>query len=362
MAARWTLEQDLLLRRLYAEGLSRAEIAAHVGRSEYAIDARRRGLGIAARPRYRPWTELEDRLVRASATAGLPAFELAARLGRPVDAIWRRRRRLGVAGVAARRYTAGEDERLRRAVARGEDLGTIAAALGRSRAAAALRARELGLVQPRERRRWLADEDATVRQGYERGLTCAAIGASLSPPRSAAAVAAHARVLGVTNYGRSWTLAEDGRLRELVAARVPVEEAARALIRTPEAVRQRSRALGLKLRPVPRQRAFERWTKRDDAILRRHAASDVAALVALLGRSDIAVLRRMRALGLRSSQARTPHRSSAATGLTPAELELARRECAAGGCRRLFALARRFGYTPAELKRLLDERAVALAS
>jgi hypothetical protein len=249
---------------------------------------------------------------------------------------------------------AAEDEALRLALERGTDLDEIAAASGRTCAALALRARELGLVSVRPRRRWLAEEDRLLREGYERGLSCAAIGRLLLPPRSADAVAARARVLGLGNYGRRWTPAEDVLLEELVGAEVALEEAARALVRTPEAIRRRARSLRLKLPPPARRlRARRRWSETEDTILRRHAPNDDPNLALLLGRSDIAVRQRLAVLGLREARQRSPHHPPVQTnGLTPAERRLVSRELAAGSPRRLFALARRLGRAPGELKRL----------
>jgi hypothetical protein len=45
-------------------------------------------------------------------------------------------------------------------------------------------------------------------------------------------------------------------------------------------------------------------------------------------------------------------------GLTPAELRLLRSELAAAGPRRLYALARRLGRSPGELKRLAADLVV----
>jgi hypothetical protein len=217
------------------------------------------------------------------------------------------------------------------------------------------------LISVRPRRRWLAEEDRLLREGYERGLSCAAIGRLLLPPRSADAVAARACALGLGNYGRRWTPSEDARLRELVGAEVALEEAARALVRTPEAIRQRARTLGLKLPPpAPRPRARRRWSEAEDAILLRHAPNDDPNLALLLGRSDIAVRQRLAALGLREGRQRSPHHPLVQTnGLTPAERRLVSRELAAGSPRRLFALARRLGRTPGELKRLAGDPSAA---
>jgi hypothetical protein len=295
--------------------------------------------------------------VRRAAAAGVPASELAARIGRPVDAVWRRRRVLGLSSPAPRPYTEAENEALRLALERGHDLDSLAAACGRTRAALALRARELGLVTTRPRRRWTPEEDRLARDGYTRGLPCAAIGSLLSPPRSADAVAARGRALGLGNYGRRWTAAEDDLLRELVRTEVALEQAAQTLVRTPEAIRQRTRTLGLKLPPPARRpRARKRWSETEDAILRRQAEDDDGALALLLGRSDIAVRQRIAALGLREGHQRSPHHPPVQTnGLTAAELRLLSRELAAGSPRRLFALARRLGRTPGELKRLAGD-------
>jgi hypothetical protein len=200
-----------------------------------------------------------------------------------------------------------------------------------------------------------------VREGYERGLSCAAIGRLLSRPRSADAVAARARVLGLGNYGRRWAASEDALLRDLIAAGIKLEKAARVLVRTPEAIRQRARTLGLKVPPpAPRPRARRPWSEAEHAILRRHAPLDDLNLARVLGRSDIAIRQRLAALGIRETRQRSRHHPLVQTnGLTPAERQLVNRELAAGSPRRLFALARRLGRTPGELKRLAGDPSAA---
>lgn len=69
MAARWSAQEDRILRWLYAQKRPVQEIAARVGRSPDAVVARRSSLGIAARPRSRSWSAREEMLLRV-ATAG----------------------------------------------------------------------------------------------------------------------------------------------------------------------------------------------------------------------------------------------------------------------------------------------------
>src|SRR6266545_4974760 len=279
MPSRWRNEDDALLARLYGAGVTRREVATRLGRSEDAVDARRRALGIPARRRTRPWSSAEDALVRAATTASVPASELAARIGRPSEAVRRRRRELRLAAMAAsRRYSALEDDALCRAWLDGGDLDALAAELGRSPESVRLRARALGLHNPKRRLRWLPGEDLLLRQAYGRGLTCTAISTDVLRGRSAGAIAARARKLGLAVYGRIWSADEDRRLVDLAAERTPLEEAAALHFRTPEAVRRRARKLGLKPFPVAaHEHAHRRWRPDEDALLRRHASLDPGA-------------------------------------------------------------------------------------
>ena len=354
MPSRWRNEDDALLARLYGAGVTRREVATRLGRSEDAVDARRRALGIPARRRTRPWSSAEDALIRAATTAGVPASELAARIGRPSEAVRRRRRELRLAAMAAsRRYSALEDDALCRAWLDGGDLDALAAELGRSPESVRLRARALGLHNPKRRLRWLPGEDLLLRQAYGRGLTCTAISTDVLPGRSAGAIAARARKLGLAVYGRIWSADEDRRLVDLAAERTPLEEAAALHFRTPEAVRRRARKLGLKPFPVAaHEHAHRRWRPDEDALLRRHASLDPGSLARLLGRSDHAVRRRLAALGPRRGRERSPHYElGASAGLNPAE----RRELAGGSARRLLSLSRRLGRSPGALKRMALE-------
>jgi hypothetical protein len=358
MPSRWRNEEDALLARFYGAGVTRREVATRLGRSEDAVDARRRALGIPARRRTRPWSSAEDALIRAATTASVPASELAARIARPFEAVRRRRRELGLAAMAAsRRYSALEDDALRRAWLDGGDLDALAAELGRSRESVRLRARALGLHNPKRRLRWLPGEDLLLRQAYGRGLTCTAISTDVLPGRSAGAIAARARKLGLAVYGRIWSADEDRRLMDLAAERTPLEEAAALHFRTPEAVRGRARKLGLKPFPVAaHEHAHRRWRPDEDAFLRRHASLDPGSLARLLGRSDHAVRRRLAALGPRHGRERSPHHELVASaGLNPAERRLVTRELAGGSARRLLSVSRRLGRSPGALKRMALE-------
>jgi hypothetical protein len=350
MAGRWTQQQDTTLARRYRAGVPRQRIAAALGRSPDAVDARRRALGIPARPRTRPWSRAADDLVRAADAAGLPLAEVARRLGRPAGAVRWRRRVLGLQRRGARAWTPAEDQTLGRAWRRGGELARLGRRLERSPAALRLRAVELGLVQPPPRRRWQPDEDRRLRAGYAQGLTCAAIAADL-PGRTAGAVAARARKLGLASYARRWTRQEDAQLLRLGEYGTSLEQAAGILVRTPQALRVRARRLGIRPPPSNRPPTRRRWTPADDQLLTGQANLDPARLGILLGRSDAAVGRRLAALGLRRGRERSPHHPIAARPrLTPAQQRLLAREYRSGGGRVLVSLANRLGLPPGAVK------------
>lgn len=268
--------------------------------------ARRTSLGI--RPRRAPsWSPTDDALLRAWAAAGLPASVIAKRLGRSADRIRARRRTLLGPRKAVRPYQPDEDAQIRECVERAGDLALLADALGRSPDALRLHAQHLGLHHPVPRRRWVEWEDAVLRDGYTSALPYAEIARQL-PHRSPTGLAARARRLELVSYARRWSPLEEQRLRQLTARGRTLEDVARRLGRTPEAIRRRASRLGIDPpRPASAARRAQRWTSEEDELLRLHHALNPARLAALLGRSDVAVCRRLCALGLRATARRSPH-------------------------------------------------------
>ena len=301
------MPEDRLLRRLYADGLPVVQISAQLRRSPDAIVARRRTLRVPPR-RPRTWTPLEEALLRAATSAGVSAPVLARRLRRSPDQVRARRRRLlGPTRAPGRPYLAEEDEAIRSSQVENGDLIALARRLGRTPDAVRLRARALGVYHPPPRRRWTEWEDAVVRDGYTGGLPCAEIACQL-PHRSPASVAARARKLGLVSYARRWRTQDDRRLRQLTAAGGSLEDVAQGLSRTPEAIRRRAARMGIAPpRPARAARRGTRWTPQEDQLLCLHRALNPARLAQLVGRSDGAVCRRLRALGLRATAARSPH-------------------------------------------------------
>lgn len=354
MARRWSITEDRILSTEYPQGVPIRALAERLGRSEDAVSERRRALGLAPRPRSRPWTAREDDLVRAAAAAGVPAAALASRLGRDPEQVRRRRRALLGSSLRLRAYTPVEDAAIRACWTGDGDVQRLARELGRSAGSIRLRAQALGVHQPAPRRRWHSYEDAAVRDGYARGLTCREIATEL-PGRSGAAVAARAAKLGLATYGRAWTARDDRSLRMLVMEGLELERAAQILARTPDALRARARKLGLEVPRSSRSHQIgRRWTHSEDEQLRLHAGLNPATLAELLERSPEAITQRLRRMGLREARERSPHHPVPARNgsLTPGERVTVVRELRAGGPRRQLALAARLGRAPAEIRAL----------
>jgi hypothetical protein len=342
MAARWSAEQDRVLRRLYASGCPIQHIATRVGRSPDAVVARRRALSVAARPRARPWSADEESFLHAAITGGIPVSVIAARLDRSRDQLRARSRHLVAARRPPRPYLPYEDEAIRRCVLMNGDLGRLALRLARSPGAVRVRAQQFGLLQPRRRPRWEPWEDVTVRDGYTSALTCVEIAGQLQH-RTPGSVAARARALGLSTYARRWSAGDDQRLAKMSARGVPLEQAALRLGRTPEAVRRRAARRGIPAPPPAEpSRTPRRWTAQEDQLLRLHRALNPAQLAQLLHRSDRAVCRRLGSLGLRRQAARSPHYTiSRPQGrVTPGERNMLKRELAGTPRRRIAALRR----------------------
>lgn len=253
------------------------------------------------------WSRADDALIRAGTAAGLSPVDLAERLGRSSEQVRARRRRVLGGRPASRRYLPDDDEAIRLCMGQGGDLVALAHRLGRSPDGLRLRAQHLGLHRPQRRRRWAEWEDAVVRDGYTSALPCAEIARELSH-RTAASVAARARKLGLIGYARRWSADEDQRLVALTARGSTLRDAAQQLVRTPEAIRRRAARLGIEPpAPAPAPRQARRWTRQEDELLRLHHALNPARLAELLGRSDVAVCRRLCAIGLRARAQRSPH-------------------------------------------------------
>jgi hypothetical protein len=305
---------------------------------------------------------LEDRLLRASVQSRIPATMLAGRLQRSVEQIRARRRHLRLATPAGRRYSAEDDALLLRGWEAGVSVEALARQLRRSPDAVRLHAAQIGLHGPVGRRRWTVAEDAVVRDGYAEGLTCRRIADALGT-RTEGAVVARARKLGLVTYARAWTRTDDELLRRLISQR-SVTDTARALSRTPEAVRMRARRLGLAIvDSAAPARAGARWTAAEDDVLRLHAGLHPGALALRLGRSDRSVVTRMRNLGLRDGRDRSPHHSTAAHGeFTAGELRLIDRELPHATGRALLSLADRLNRSPASIAELRREHSRASRS
>lgn len=350
MAARWSAEEDRILRRLYAEQRPIQEIAARVGRSSDAVAARRSSLGVAARPRSRPWSAQEEKLLHVAIVGGVPVSAIAARLDRSRDQVRARSRSLVARRAPAQPYLSHEDDAIRRCVLEDGNLAALASLLGRSSDALRIHAQQLGLHRPAPRRRWEEWEDAAVRDGYTSALSCAEIARQLGS-RTPGSVAARARKLGLSTYARRWSVGEDHHLTRMSVLGVSLEQAALQLGRTPEAVRRHAsrRAIEVPSTMKP-SRATRRWTPEEDELLRLHSALNPARLAQLLGRSDHAVCRRLCSLGLRQRAARSPHHTiSRPQGrLTPGEREMLERE-RGGTTRRRAAALRRLDYLPGRL-------------
>lgn len=347
----------MLLGRLYGEGEPLRRIAERLGRSEDAIVARRRALAIARRDGG--WSPTQDALVVAAARAGLPASAVAAILGIPPDRVRRRRARLVGARQAAAPYHVADDAAIVDALTVGGDLSVLGERLGRSPEALRLRARTLGVYDAPNRRRWTSAEDDALRAGYRDGRSCRQIAESIGGGRSVAALAARARKLGLSTYGRCWSPSDDERLRDLMQAPgVTLDAAALTLVRTPEALRQRARKLGIALpRTTVRRRTGEPWTAREDALLHARATANPIVLAAALGRSDNAVHARMRALALVAQRQRTPHYPvPRLRELSPGELAVLSRELLGDPePARVLAVARRLGRPAAAIRKYVEQ-------
>lgn len=147
----WTSGQSATLRARIAAGDDYATIARVVGRSVEAVRRRAKSMSVAVPSRRAPWTDAEDRRALVLRARGLTDAEVAARLDRSESSVSARLSRLHDAGVPVapsprNRYWLPEQEaRLVDMHLRGATVAEIAAAMGKGAVAV-----EDGLTAARE--------------------------------------------------------------------------------------------------------------------------------------------------------------------------------------------------------------------
>jgi len=355
VSRRWSTVDDALLLDLYAQGLPRGQIGKRLMRTPDAIDARRRALGQPRRtPPPKPWSEAEDRFLVAATNGRVSAAEVAKRLGRPRDAIHARRSALGVTRPAPRRYSSDEDAHIASALAQGASLALLVGELGRSEQALHLRAKTLGLgAGSAQRARWQPDEDVHLRTGYESGLSAKAIHETLLPARRPTAIVARARLLGLPTYARRWSPNEDEQLKLLARGLLSLDAVATALHRSRESIVKRCRVHGL---PTPSREAagrHEPWRSHEDELLRRNHHRDTLSLARLTERSEAAIRRRRKLLGLVPPPRSQHHAPVSAKTVLLGKRRRIEREGRLTPTR-LLAISRRLDLPLHELRKLAD--------
>ena len=249
----------------------------------------------------------------------MPATELARRLHRPVEQVRARRRRLGLQRPAARPYTRDDDDALRAAWTSGRSLDELAVELARTPEALLLRARWLDLYRSAQRQRWTSSEDATLRDGYANGLTCDEIGRALTR-RTPTAVAARASRLGLATYARRWSPEDDRQLSKALAAGRGRRGRTRARAHSGGHSTPGAQARGHQNRPFRPPSRGKPLGRRGRRVSAPPPPPEPCGARRRLGRSDHAVVARLRRLGLREGRQRSPHHPSPTNGgLTPGE-------------------------------------------
>ena len=94
----WTAEEAEELRQMAADGVTRADMAAQLGRSPNAIKMKLQSLGLyVPKPAAKPWTPEDERLLVKLYREGISFAELASVFGRTEGAILSRLIRLRAA-------------------------------------------------------------------------------------------------------------------------------------------------------------------------------------------------------------------------------------------------------------------------
>ena len=96
----WTADEAEELRQMAADGVSREEMSAQLGRTPNAVKMKLQSLGLyVPKPAARPWTPADEAELVRLYREGVPFAELAAAFGRTAGAILSRLIRLRASGL-----------------------------------------------------------------------------------------------------------------------------------------------------------------------------------------------------------------------------------------------------------------------
>lgn len=238
----WTVRDIALLAKLYSTCNNR-DLAARLGRSEWAVVGKARDLGLTKdhgrgyRRRSgesRPWSTEETNLLRMLYPT-TPNEDIAEQIGRTRSAVHMKARQLGLRKIEF--WSEWEDQCLRDAYHMCS-YDELAQRLGRTLLAVKARAITLNL-EPKVPQ-WTDDELCFLREVYAT-MDVDAIAAELG--RTQAAVAKKAREMGLVRF-RHWSHRQIQTLRELYP-HCTARELADKLGRSFDSVRYKAAQLGL---------------------------------------------------------------------------------------------------------------------
>ncbi len=231
-----------ILTELYPRCNNR-DLAGRLGRSEWAVVGKARGLGLTKdcrrnrrrwADRGRPWSSQERSLLQTLYPT-TPNEDIAEQLDRTRNAVQMKARQLGLRKMEF--WSEQEDQRLREAY-RVCSYGELARRLGRTLLAVKARAITLNLepkVAP-----WTGDDVHFLREAYAT-MDIDAIAATLG--RTGAAVAKKAREMGLVCF-RHWSDRDIRKLRQLYL-RCTIQELADAFGRSCDSIRAKAAQLEL---------------------------------------------------------------------------------------------------------------------
>lgn len=254
---RWTKAEDRLLAQSLKEPRRRnatRELARQLGRSQAAVEMRRRKKFGRVQRTPRAWTRREERLLGTRSDT-----EVARLINRHLGVVHKRRHRLGIPSIVQRRPWTPAEERL---------LGTVsdealAKKLGRSRTQIGARRCKLGIARYPRPGVWAPEDDRLLGTLPDKEL-------ARRLGRTLASVQVRRRIKKVPSVWpityKPWSASEDALLGTL-----PDQEVSRVLGRGLTGVRRRRMLLHIRLK---------QWTN----VLKGNIRKWTSAEVRLLGR------------------------------------------------------------------------------
>ncbi len=298
----WTLEEDILIRKLYPT-IRTKDLAARLNRNAKAVRGRATVLGIRKDPKFSPfakkdaWTVQDTEKLRRLRQQGRTMAQIAEAIGRTVSSVGHQIEKLGLPRKSMPKSWSREDEEYLVQHYHKTFRKQIAASLGRTLHAIAARATILKITKP-ELNRWALKDIKKLRQLWQAGHTMAQIAKVTGKTITSIAnqVRRQKQDFGLPEkpYRPKWSEKDTAYLIQHYKT-TPIPQLGDVLGRTQEAITKKARKLELV------EFVSKPWTAEEIDMLKEYYPQwPVEKVVRKLGKTRSAVLTKAQRMGFRA--------------------------------------------------------------